>query len=93
MTVIRKLAKLSLVMQVTNIHEAKTHLSRLIDRAEAGEEIIIARAGKPVVRMVAYKEAAPPKRTPGAWKGKVKMSRDFDELPESIAAAFRGERP
>ena len=93
MTVARKLAKLSLVMQVTNIHEAKTHLSRLIDRVEAGEEIIIARAGKPVVRMVAYKEATPPKRTPGAWKGKVRMSRDFDELPDSIAAAFRGERP
>ena len=80
-------------MQVTNIHEAKTHLSRLIDRVEAGEEIIIARAGKPVVRMTAYKEANPPKRTPGAWKDKVRMSRDFDELPKSIAAAFRGERP
>lgn len=93
MTAACLLAKLSLVMQVTNIHEAKTHLSRLIDRVESGEEIIIARAGKPVVRMVAYQEATPPKRTPGAWKGKVKMSRDFDELPESIAAAFRGELP
>ena len=93
MTLALRLAKLSLVMQVTNIHEAKTHLSRLIDRVEAGEEIIIARAGKPVVRMIAYQEATPPKRTPGAWKGRVKMSRDFDELPESIAAAFRGERP
>ena len=73
-------------MHVANIHEAKTQLSRLIDRAEAGEEIIIARAGKPVVRMIAY-------RIPGLWKGKVKISRDFDELPESVAAAFRGERP
>jgi prevent-host-death family protein len=80
-------------MHVANIHEAKTHLSRLIERAAAGEEIIIARAGKPVVRMIAYQEDKPPKRTPGYWKGKVKMSRDFDELPESIAAAFRGERP
>jgi prevent-host-death family protein len=79
-------------MHVVNIHEAKTHLSRLIERAVAGEEIIIARAGKPVVRMIAYQEATP-KRTPGIWNGKVKMSRDFDELPESIAAAFRGERP
>jgi hypothetical protein len=43
--------------------------------------------------MIAYQEDKPPKRTPGYWKGKVKMSRDFDELPESIAAAFRGERP
>ncbi len=79
-------------MSVTNIHEAKTHLSRLIDRAEAGEEIVIARAGKPVARLVAYREEKP-KRTPGSWKGKVKISRDFDQLPESVAAAFRGERP
>jgi prevent-host-death family protein len=80
-------------MYVANIHEARTHLSRLIERAAAGEEIIIARAGKPVVRLIAYQEERPPKRTPGIWKGKVKMSRDFDKLPESIAAAFRGERP
>jgi antitoxin (DNA-binding transcriptional repressor) of toxin-antitoxin stability system len=60
-------------------------------RVEAGEEILIACDGKPVVRMIACQ--APPKRTPGAWKGKVKMSRDFDKLPESIAAAFRGEEP
>jgi prevent-host-death family protein len=80
-------------MYVANIHEARTHLSRLMERAAAGEEIIIARAGKPVVRLIAYQEERPPKRTPGIWKGKVKMSRDFDKLPESIAAAFRGERP
>jgi prevent-host-death family protein len=79
-------------MQVVNIHEAKVHLSSLINRAAAGEEIIIARAGKPVVRLVAFQEAKPPKRVPGIWKGRVEMSRDFDELPESIAAAFRGDR-
>lgn len=78
-------------MHTVNIGEAKLHLPELIDRAAAGEEIVIARAGKPVVRMVAYQEATPPKRTPGGWKGKVKMSRDFDELPGSITAAFRGE--
>lgn len=80
-------------MYVANIHEARTHLSRLIERAEAGEETIIARAGKPVARLIAYQESTPPKRTPGFWKGKLKMSRDFDQLPESTAAAFRGERP
>ena len=80
-------------MHVANIHEAKTHLSRLIDRAEAGEEIVIARAGKPVVRLIAYRQDTPPKRTPGIWKGKVKISPDFDELPESVAEVFRGERP
>jgi prevent-host-death family protein len=77
-------------MHIANIGEAKANLSSLIDRAAAGEEIIIARAGKPVVRMVAYHEEKPPKRTPGIWKGKVKMSRDFDKLPESLAAAFQG---
>ncbi len=81
-------------MATTNIHEAKTHLSRLIERAESGEDIIIARAGKPVVRMIAYKEEKVPKRTPGSCKGKIEIGPDFDdELPESIAAAFRGERP
>jgi prevent-host-death family protein len=79
-------------MSIANIGEAKAHLSELIDRAEAGEEIIIARAGKPIVRLIAYQETPRPKRTPGAWKGKVKMSRDFDKLPESIATAFRGDR-
>lgn len=77
-------------MRVANIHEAKTHLSRLIARAAAGEEIIIARAGKPVARLIPYQSEKPPQRTPGIWKGRVKMSRDFDKLPDRIAAAFRG---
>jgi prevent-host-death family protein len=80
-------------MHVANIHDAKTDLSRLIARAAAGEEIIIARAGKPVARLIPYHCEEPPKRVPGAWKGRVKISRDFDKLPESITAAFRGRRP
>lgn len=79
-------------MEVTNIHEAKTHLSRLVERVAAGEEIVIARAGKPVARLVPYTDPAPPVRKPGFWRGKVKIKRGFDQLPESIAAAFRGER-
>jgi prevent-host-death family protein len=78
-------------MHAVNIREARTHLSRLMERAAAGEEIVIARAGKPVTRLIAY-QAETPKRIPGVWKGEVKMSRDFDELPEPIAAAFRGQR-
>lgn len=78
-------------MHIVNIGEAKAHLSDLIDRAAAGEEIIIARAGKPVVRLIAYQERTLLERMPGAWKGKVKMSHDFDKLPESVAAAFQGE--
>jgi prevent-host-death family protein len=57
-------------MHVANIHEAKTHLSRLIDHAEAGEEIVIARGSKPVVRIIPYREDKPPVRTPGTWRGK-----------------------
>ena len=68
-------------MATVNIHEAKTHLSRLIDRAEQGEEIIIARAGKPVVRL--ERIALRGRRTPGIDKGRLVMHPDFDDpLPE-----------
>jgi prevent-host-death family protein len=64
-----------------NIHEAKTHLSRLVERVEAGEEITIARAGRPVARLVPVKQRQP--RRPGLWKGRVVIRDDFDApLPE-----------
>ena len=72
---------------VTNIHEAKTHLSRLVDRAAAGEEIVIGKAGNPMAKLVPFKKA-PPKRKIGAWKGKVWLAPDFDELPPEIYEAF-----
>lgn len=75
-----------------NVYEAKTHLSQLLDRAAAGEEIVIARAGRPVARLVALAES-PARRVPGAWRGKVTVAADFDELPDEIGAAFRGEHP
>ena len=75
-----------------NVHEAKTHLSRLLERVAAGEEIIIARAGKPVARLAPLKPERQP-RQPGALAGKIWIADDFDEpLPKTIAAAFRGER-
>ena len=76
---------------IVNIHEAKTHLSRLLERVASGEEVVIGRAGKPVARLVPYREdnAA---RTPGGWEGRVCILEDFDELPDEVAAAFRGER-
>jgi prevent-host-death family protein len=74
-----------------NVYEAKTHLSQLLDRAAAGEEIIIARAGRPVARLVALAGTARRQRTPGAWRGKVRIAADFDQLPAEIEAAFRGE--
>lgn len=78
-------------MRTVNVYEAKTHLSRLLDAAAAGEEIVIARAGKPLVKLVAYREDECP-REPGYWRGKVHIA-DVDILPDTIAAAFRGEVP
>jgi prevent-host-death family protein len=75
-----------------NVYEAKTHLSRLLDRVAAGEEIVIGRAGAPIAKLVPYVAPTEPRR-PGAWRGKVWIADDFDELPEEVAAAFRGERP
>ena len=75
-------------MEVTNIHDAKTHLSKLVERVAAGEEIIIGRAGKPVARLIPYKEPKTAKRTPGAWKGKVWISPDFDRPAKEIEALF-----
>ena len=66
-----------------NIHEAKTHLSRLIERVEAGEEITLARAGRPVAKLVPYTRRTEP-RTPGLWKGKIKLAPDWDS-PETNA--------
>jgi len=77
-------------MQIINIHQAKTNLSRLIEKTLAGEDVIIAKAGKPVVKIVAYKEKSKP-RKPGLWKGKVWMSEDFNEEDEEINKLFYGE--
>ena len=70
-----------------NIHEAKTHLSRLVDRAAAGEEIVIARAGKPLARLVAY---VPPvkDRELGTARGQIWIAPDFDEVDEEITRLF-----
>jgi prevent-host-death family protein len=74
--------------KIVNMHEAKSTLSRLVEEALAGEEILIARAGKPVVRLMAIK---PSKRRLGRWKGKVRMSGDFDApLPPGELAAWLG---
>ncbi|MEM8964307.1 MAG: type II toxin-antitoxin system prevent-host-death family antitoxin [Acidobacteriota bacterium] len=64
-------------MEIVNSYEAKTHLSELIRRALAGERIVIAKAGKPLVELRPFREQAP--RVGGIWKGKVRMSDDFDE--------------
>jgi prevent-host-death family protein len=67
-------------MQTVNIHEAKTQLSRYVDQAAAGEEIIIARSGKPVARLVALANVALEPRTLGLGKGKFSLPDDFSRL-------------
>jgi prevent-host-death family protein len=75
-------------MSTVTIHQAKTNLSRLIERVSRGEEIIIARGSKPVARLVPL-GAAKDKRQPGSWKGKFSISPDFFEpLPEDELAGW-----
>lgn len=73
-----------------NIHEAKTSLSKLIEAAKRGEEVVIARAGKPEVRLVVAEaaDARPKRRTPGAWKGKVWFAPDYDQADAEIERDF-----
>jgi prevent-host-death family protein len=81
-----------IVTRQVNIHQAKTGLSKLIQSVIDGEDIVIAKAGKPMVRLVPY-QAPRIERKPGVWRGQVEISPDFDTLPPEIAAAFRGETP
>ena len=72
------------------MHEAKTHLSRLVEQAAAGHEIVIARAGRPVARLVAYADRHEP-RTPGDLTGKIWVADDFDATPREIIDSFYGD--
>lgn len=75
-----------------NLYDAKTQLSRLVDRAADGEEIIIAKGGKPKARLVPLAKAV--RRRAGVWKGKVRIASDFDApLPPEVLAGFSGEEP
>jgi prevent-host-death family protein len=74
-----------------NIHQAKTHLSRLLQRVMLGEEVVIANAGKPVARLVPYGPPPGP-RVPGQDAGLVWIEPDFDDpLPDDIVALFEGK--
>ena len=81
------LARSGVTIRMTNIHEAKSQLSKLVERALAGEEVVIAKAGKPMVRLVPVRDSDAPRKG-GQWKGRVRIADDFDELPEDIARAF-----
>lgn len=76
-------------MRIFNIHEAKTHLSRILERVEAGEEVLIARNGTPIARL-SPAHAKP--RSPGRLKGKIRVHEDFDDpLPAELLERFRGD--
>jgi len=76
--------------KTVNIYEAKTQLSRLVNEAAAGEEIVIARNGKPVAKLVAVEGANAGKRPFGLYKGQIWIAPDFDEPDEELIAAFEG---
>lgn len=78
-------------MQIINIHQAKTHLSKLLAATQKGEEIIIAKSGKPIAKLVAYKDTIAP-RIPGLWKGKIWIADDFTEEDPGINKLFYGEK-
>lgn len=76
-------------MEIVNVHQAKTHLTQLLKRVSEGEEIIIAKKGQPVAKLVAIPKEP---RRPGRLKGKIRMAEAFDApLPETIAEPFRGD--
>jgi len=78
-------------MHIVNIHQAKTNFSKLVDAAMQGEEIIIAKAGKPAAKLVPI-TMNKPKRKPGVLKGKIKISKDFNApLPDDLLNQFEGK--
>lgn len=78
--------------RTVNLYEAKTQLSALVERAARGEEVVIAKAGRPRARLVPLGRPAAPRR-PGAWKGLLAIGSDFDApLPEDVLAAFEGRK-
>ena len=76
-------------MAVTvNVHEAKTHLSKLLRRVQGGEEIVVAKSGKPIAKLVPFGSGSAP-RVPGHAKGKVRILDNFDDpLPKEFLRAF-----
>lgn len=79
--------------KVVNVAEAKARLPELIERAAHGEEVILARAGKPRAKIVGLKSAATGKRIPGKGKGRLRIKKGFDDpLPDDVVALFEGSR-
>ncbi len=77
-------------MLTVNMHDAKTTLSKLVEKALAGEEVVIAKAGIPLVTLVPIQRNETP-RKPGRFKGQIVMAPDFDKTPEEVISAFEGD--
>jgi prevent-host-death family protein len=73
---------------IVNMHEAKSSLSKLVAKAAEGEEVVIAKAGKPVAKLVRYEKREP--RKLGGWEGKIWIADDFDETDEELIDLFYG---
>jgi prevent-host-death family protein len=81
-------------VEIVNVADAKARLPELIERASRGEEIVLARHGRPRARLVPLRDETKALRVPGKGKGRFKMRRDFDaELPEDVLASFVGRSP
>ena len=79
-------------MKITNISEAKASLSKLVEKALQGEEVIVAKAGKPVAKLIPFeRDTTPRDLSQGIWQGQVWIADDFDELPPDLVQAFTGE--
>lgn len=79
-------------MRITNISEAKASLSKLVERAARGEEVIIGKAGKPVAKLIGIEDDRRPRDLDQAiWRDRLWMADDFDELPEDLQRAFEGD--
>lgn len=77
-------------METVNIYDAKTRLSQLVDKAAAGEDVVVSRNGKPLVRITRLEESKRPIKF-GVLKGKLKVPKNFDEpLPEDVLGGFEG---
>ena len=89
-SLLAKLARACYASPVTQVgmHEAKTRLSQLVERAEAGEDIVIARNGRPAVRLVPVRGASALGSVRGAWRDRVRLADDFDQLPDDIGDAL-----
>jgi prevent-host-death family protein len=76
-------------MHTINMHDAKTRLSSLVEKALSGEEVVIGKAGKPLVRLTPVGHDESP-RTPGRYKGRIQIADDFDATDESLIELFEG---